>query len=61
MNEEENSNKLPQATFAFVIEKLPSNFESLQFLKYRKSNYRLDSFNYSNVFLEVVSPPPRTA
>ena len=60
MNEEENSNKLPQANFTFVIEKIQSNIESLEFLKNQKNNSNYHINDYSNVFLEIVSPPPRT-
>lgn len=61
MTEEENSNKIPQANFAFVLEKIQSNIKSLEFLKNQKNKDGFHIDGYSNVFLEVVSPPPRTA
>ncbi|SRX72636.1 hypothetical protein AEQU3_00426 [Aequorivita antarctica] len=59
MNEEENSNKMPKPNFAFVIEKLQSNFESLEFLKNQKNRDSFQIYNYSIVFLDVISPPPQ--
>lgn len=59
MNEEESSNKMPKSNFVFDTEKIQSNFESLEFLKKQRN---LDGFqidNYSKVFLDVTSPPPR--
>lgn len=61
MNEEENSNKMPKPTLVFVIEKLQSNCESLEFLKNQKNRDSFQIDNYSNVFLDVISPPPRKA
>ncbi|HBC03929.1 MAG TPA: hypothetical protein DC015_07000 [Aequorivita sp.] len=61
MNEEENSNKMPKPNFVFDIEKLHSNCESLEFLKKHKNRDGFQIDRYSNVFLDVVSPPPRKA
>ncbi len=61
MNEEENSNKMPKPNFVFVIEKIQSNYESLEFLKKQKNKdgYQIDK--YSKVIIDVVAPPPRIA
>ncbi len=59
MNEEENSNKMPKSNFVFVIEKIHSNIESLKFLKKQKNKDGFQINNYSKVFIDVVSPPPR--
>ena len=61
MNEEENSNKMPKPNFVFDIEKMHSNCESLEFLKKQKNRDGFQIDNYSKVFLDVISPPPRTA
>ncbi|SRX52545.1 hypothetical protein [Aequorivita sp. CIP111184] len=61
MNEEENSNKMPKPNFVFVIEKIQSNYESLEFLKKQKDKDSFQIDNYSKVFIDVVSPPPRVA
>lgn len=61
MNEEENSNKMPKPNFVFDIEKMHSNCESLEFLKKQKNRDGFQIDNYSKVFLDVISPPPRRA
>ncbi len=61
MNEEENSNKMPKPNFVFVVEKIQSNCESLEFLKKQKNIDGFQIDKYSKVFIDVVSPPPRIA
>jgi hypothetical protein len=61
MNEEENSSKIPKPNFAFVIEKIQPNCNSLEFLKIQQNRIDFQINNYANVFLEVISPPPRIA
>ncbi len=61
MNEEENSNKMPKPNFVFDIEKIQSNCNSLEFLKKQQNRDGFQIDSYSNVFLDVVSPPPRKA
>ncbi len=59
MNEEENANKMPKPNFVFTFEKNNSNYESLKFLGKQKNKDGFQIDNYSNVFLDVISPPPR--
>lgn len=59
LNEEENTNQMPKPNLVFNIEKSHSNYESLKFLKTQKNRDRFQITNYSNVFLDVSSPPPR--
>ncbi len=61
MNEEENSNKMPKPNFVFVVEKIHSNCDSLEFLKKQQNRDGFQVERYSKVFLDVVSPPPRKA
>ncbi|CAM3337129.1 hypothetical protein AEQU2_01103 [Aequorivita lipolytica] len=60
MNEEENSNKMPKS-FVFFIEKTQSNYKFLKFLKKQKNKDIFHIDDYSKVFIDVVSPPPRIA
>jgi hypothetical protein len=57
-NEEENSSK-NLASFESVIEDIYSNHASIEYLKsHQKENYSYKK-NYHQVYLEVISPPPK--
>ena len=58
VNEEENSSK-NLVPFASVVEENYSNHESIEYLRtHQKQGYSY-SKNYHQVYLEVVSPPPK--
>ena len=55
---------LPSARFQwrkYEREKIQSNCNSLEFLKKQQNRDGFQIDSYSNVFLDVVSPPPRKA
>ena len=61
VNEEENSNKMPKPNFVFDIKKIQSNCDSIKLLQKQRNQDGFQIERYSNVFLEVISPPPRLA
>ena len=57
-NEEENSSK-NLASFESLIEEIYSNHASIEYLKtHQKENYSYKE-DYHQVYLEVISPPPK--
>jgi hypothetical protein len=58
VNEEENSSK-NLVSFESVIEENYSNHASIEYLKTHEKEGYSYSKNYHQVYLEVVSPPPR--
>ncbi|MDT0685303.1 hypothetical protein [Autumnicola psychrophila] len=58
VNEEENSSGYNFFEFNFEKDH-NSNYESIHFLQERKFVDNYFHLNYHNVFLEVVSPPPK--
>jgi hypothetical protein len=57
-NEEETSSK-NLVSFETVLEEINSNYLSIQFLRTKKGNRYSYLEDYHQVYLDVVSPPPK--
>lgn len=57
-NEEETSSK-NLVSFETVLEEINSNYLSIQFLRIKKGNRYSYLEDYHQVYLDVVSPPPK--
>ncbi|MDT0641993.1 hypothetical protein RM553_04030 [Zunongwangia sp. F363] len=61
VNEEENSSNYNFFEFHFQQNNHPSNYESIHFLQERKVVDHYFDQDYHNIFLDVISPPPKAA
>ena len=59
-NEEESSSK-NLITFESLIEEIYSNRDSIEYLRIHQAERYSYSEDYHQVFLEVISPPPKNA
>jgi hypothetical protein len=59
-NEEENSSK-NTVTFESLVEEIYSNHASIEYLRTHQKEKYSYSEDYHKVYLEVTSPPPKTA